>query len=134
MRLMFTQWFAKFSASPTGFIVVLAILSLIYLIRISAEEFVLFSTGFTVMGSEILVIFAFQIFFGYIYLQIGMIVTVFLAGLLPGAWFGDRLRYRSKQTLAVADGLLIVLMGLLIIVIKQAGIICRWLFFLFSVL
>jgi len=121
MRLMFTQWFAKFSTSPTGFIAVLAILSLIYLIRISAEEFVLFSTGFTVMGSEILVIFAFQIFFGYIYLQIGMIVTVFLAGLLPGAWFGDRLRYRSKQTLAVADGLLIVLMGLLIIIMQQGG-------------
>jgi spermidine synthase len=121
MRLMFMQWFAKFSTSPTGFIAVLAILSLIYLIRIRAEEFVLFSTGFTVMGSEILVIFAFQIFFGYIYLQIGMIVTVFLAGLLPGAWFGDRLRYRSKQTLAVADGLLIVLMGLLIIVMKHGG-------------
>lgn len=121
MRLMFMQWFAKFSTSPTGFIGVLAILSLIYLIRIRAEEFVLFSTGFTVMGSEILVIFAFQIFFGYIYLQIGMIVTVFLAGLLPGAWFGDRLRYRSKQTLAIADGLLIVLMGLLIIVMKYGG-------------
>ncbi|MGD9082272.1 MAG: hypothetical protein PVJ50_09370 [Desulfobacterales bacterium] len=121
MRLMFMQWFAKFSTSPTGFIAVLAILSLIYLIRIRAEEFVLFSTGFTVMGSEILVIFAFQIFFGYIYLQIGMIVTVFLAGLLPGAWFGDRLRYRTKQTLAVADGLLIFLMGLLIIVMKYGG-------------
>lgn len=121
MHLMFTEWFAKFSASPAGFITVLGILSLIYLIRITAEEFVLFSTGFTVMGSEILVIFAFQIFFGYIYLQIGMIVTVFLAGLLPGAWFGDRLRHRSKQTLAVADGLLIVLMGLLIIVLKQGG-------------
>ncbi len=121
IRLMFMQWFAKFSASPTIFIAVLGILCLIYLMRIRAEEFVLFSTGFTVMGSEILVIFAFQIFFGYIYLQIGMIVTVFLAGLLPGAWFGDRLRYRSKQTLAVADGLLIVLMGLLIIVLKQGG-------------
>jgi spermidine synthase len=121
MRLMFTQWFAKFSDSPTGFIVVLAILSLIYITRITAEEFVLFSTGFTVMGNEILVIFAFQIFFGYIYLQIGMIVTVFLAGLLPGAWFGDRLGYKSKQTLALADGLLIALTGLLIIVIKQGG-------------
>ena len=121
MRLMFMQWFAKFSASPTIFMTVLGILCLIYLMRIRAEEFVLFSTGFTVMGNEILVIFAFQIFFGYIYLQIGMIITVFLAGLLPGAWFGDRLRCRSKQTLALADGLLIVLMGLLIIVLKQGG-------------
>ena len=121
MRLIFQQWFAKFSASPTGFMAVLSVLCLFYLIRISAEEFVLFSTGWTVMGSEILVIFAFQIFFGYIYLQIGLIVTVFLAGLLPGAWFGERMRSRSKTTLAFADGLIIVLMGTLIVVLKQIG-------------
>ncbi len=50
MRLMFQQWFAKFSTSPTGFIAILAVVCMVYLIRISAEEFVLFSTGFTVMG------------------------------------------------------------------------------------
>ena len=131
MRLMFQQWFAKFSTSPTGFIAVLAVACLVYLIRISSEEFVLFSTGFTVMGSELLVIFAFQIFFGYIYLQIGLIVTVFLAGLLPGAWFGDRFRNRSKQTLALADGLLILLMGLLIVALKQGSYHLPVSFFLF---
>jgi spermidine synthase len=121
MRIMFIQWFAKFSTSPTGFIVVLGVLCLIYLVRITAEEFVLFSTGFIVMGSEVLVIFAFQIFFGYIYLQIGLIVTVFLAGLLPGAWFGDRLQSRGRRTLALADGLLIALMVLLILILQQVG-------------
>ena len=131
MRLMFQQWFAKFSTSPTGFIAVLAVVCLGYLICISSEEFVLFSTGFTVMGSELLVIFAFQIFFGYIYLQIGLIVTVFLAGLLPGAWFGDRFRNRSKQTLALADGLLILLMGLLIVALKQGSYHLPVSFFLF---
>jgi len=119
MRLMFIQWFAKFASSPTGFIAVFTVLCLIYLVRITAEEFVLFSTGFTVMGSEILVIFAFQIFFGYIYTQIGLIVTIFLAGLLPGAWFGDRLHGRSKQTLAFADVLMIALMGLLILALRH---------------
>jgi len=131
MRLMFQQWFAKFSTSPTGFIAVLAVVCMVYLIRISAEEFVLFSTGFTVMGSEILVIFAFQIFFGYIYFQIGLIVTVFLAGLLPGAWVGDRLRYRSKQTLALADGLLILLMVVLIVALRQGSYGLPASFFLF---
>jgi spermidine synthase len=121
MHLMFLQWFAKFSTSPTGFIVVLLLFCMVYLFRIHLEEFVLFSTGFMVMGSEILVIFAFQIFFGYIYFQIGLIVTVFLAGLLPGAWFGDRFRKRSKQTLMFTDGLLMVLMGLLIAAVKLAG-------------
>ncbi|MBL7180097.1 MAG: hypothetical protein ISS65_07795 [Desulfobacterales bacterium] len=118
MRLMFSQWFAKFDTSPAGFIIVLAVLSAIYLLRITREEYVLFSTGCMVMGSEVLVIFAFQIFFGYIYLQIGLIVTIFLAGLLPGAWFGHRLRRREKQVLALADAFLIVLLGLLILAIK----------------
>jgi spermidine synthase len=131
MRLMFQQWFAKFSTSPTGFIAILAVVCMVYLIRISAEEFVLFSTGFTVMGSELLVIFAFQIFFGYIYFQIGLIVTVFLAGLLPGAWFGHRFRYRSKQTLAFADGLLILLMGMLIVALRHGSYGLPVSFFLF---
>jgi spermidine synthase len=131
MSLMFQQWFAKFSTSPIGFIAVLTVVCIVYLIRISSEEFALFSTGFTVMGSELLVIFAFQIFFGYIYLQIGLIVTVFLAGLLPGAWFGDRFRNRSKQTLALADGLLILLMGLLIVALRQGSYHLPVSFFLF---
>jgi spermidine synthase len=121
MHLMFLQWFAKFSTSPTGFIVVLALFCAVYLFRIHSEEFVLFSTGCTVMGSEILVIFAFQIFFGYIYFQIGLIVTVFLAGLLPGAWFGDKLSKRSKQTLVFTDGILMVLIGLLMVALKEIG-------------
>ena len=121
MRLMFSQWFAKFDTSPAGFIIVLVVLSVIYLLRITREEYVLFSTGCMVMGSEVLVIFAFQIFFGYIYLQIGLIVTIFLAGLLPGAWFGDRLRRREKQVLALSDGLLIVLLGLLILALRYGA-------------
>jgi spermidine synthase len=73
------------------------------------------------MGSEILVIFAFQIFFGYIYLQIGIIITVFLAGLLPGAWFGNRLRRHGKQVLALTDGLLIALLAVLILALLRGG-------------
>jgi len=117
MRLMFSQWFAKFQTSPLGFFLVIAILTLLYLLRVSREEFVLFSTGCMTMGSEILVIFAFQIYFGYIYLQIGIIVTVFLAGLLPGAWLGNRLHQRGKQVLSLTDGFLIVVLALFILAI-----------------
>jgi spermidine synthase len=112
MRLMFFQWFAKYTTSPHGFIITLAVLCLIYLVRITREEFVLFSTGCMTMGSEILVIFAFQIFFGYIYFQIGIIITVFLAGLLPGAVFGNKLAGRGLRLLALSDGLLMLLLGI----------------------
>jgi spermidine synthase len=119
MRLMFSQWFAKFQTSPVGFFLVIAILSLIYLVRITKEEFVLFSTGCMTMGCEILVVFAFQIYFGYIYLQIGIIVTVFLAGLLPGAWLGNRLRRQGKQVLMLTDVLLVVCLVLFILAIAN---------------
>ena len=76
----------------------LAIVNLVYLFKITKEELVLYTTGGCAMGTEILVIFAFQIFFGYIYLQIGWIITVFLAGLLPGAVLGERLRSRGRQS------------------------------------
>ena len=117
MRLMFSQWFAKFQTSPLVFFLVAAILSAVYLLRVSREEFVLFSTGCMTMGSEILVIFAFQIYFGYIYLKIGIIITVFLAGLLPGAWLGNRLHRRGQQILTLTDGFLIVILTVFILAI-----------------
>jgi len=119
MRLMFSQWFAKFQTSPLVFFIVIGLLALIYLVRVSRAEFVLFSTGCMTMGSEILVIFAFQIYFGYIYLQIGIIVTVFLAGLLPGAWLGSRLPHRGRQILALTDGFLIAILALFILSITN---------------
>ncbi len=93
----------------------------IYLLRIKQEEFVLFSTGWITMSSEILVIFAFEIFFGYIYSAIGLIVTVFLAGLLPGAWLGERLRRKDRRILALTDVLLILLMAVFLVALNQGG-------------
>jgi spermidine synthase len=119
MRLMFSQWFAKFQTSPVVFFIVIGLFALVYLVRVSRAEFVLFSTGCMTMGSEILVIFAFQIYFGYIYLQIGIIVTVFLAGLLPGAWLGSRLQHRGRQILALTDGFLIAILVLFILSITN---------------
>jgi len=117
MRLMFSQWFAKFQTSPLVFFLVLVVLAILYLRRVSKEEYVLFSTGCLAMGCEILVIFAFQIYFGYIYLQIGIIITVFLAGLLPGAWLGNKLSQPGRQVLILTDGLLISFLALFVLAI-----------------
>jgi len=110
MRTVFSEWFAKFHSSPLGFMIALAFASALYVWRASRVEFVLFSTGWMTMGSEILVIFAFQIFFGYIYYKIGIIVTVFLAGLLPGALWGRRLASRARRVLILSDIALIALL------------------------
>jgi len=121
MRIMFAQWFAKFTTSPAWFVTLLSIAIALYLSRLRREEFLLFTSGAIIMGCEILVIFAFQIFFGYIYLEIGLIITVFLAGLLPGAWLGNRLHKHGRRVLPVTDLALILLLIVFILVLQQGG-------------
>jgi spermidine synthase len=121
MRVMFSEWFAKFDSSPTWFAVVLCVLTALYVSRLRREEFVLFTTGAAAMGAEVLVIFAFQIFFGYIYLQIGLIVTVFLAGLLPGAWLGNRLNGRGRWALMATDLVLMLLLAVFMAALHLGG-------------
>ncbi len=132
IRLMFSQWFLKFSSSPAGFAAILVVIFLIYLLRITKEEFVLFSTGCMNMGAEILVIFAFQIFFGYIYLQIGLIITIFLAGLLPGAWLGETFIQKKRGTLVITDIMLIIVTGFFIAAVYSFGDRLPVFFYLFT--
>ena len=130
MRLMFARWFALFGTSPVVFYIVVGLFLMIYWSFASRGEFVLFSTGFANMASEILTVFAFQIFFGYIYFQIGLIVTVFLGGLLPGAWFGGRLTYPVRRTIILLDGSIILLSGLFAAAVLTVGNTLPVLFFL----
>ncbi len=120
---MFSQWFAKFSASPVMFAAVLVLVAIAYMTRLSREEFVLFSTGWMTMGSEILVILAFQVFFGYIYFQIGLIVTVFLAGLLPGAILaaGSNRRDADGRTLFLSEAILPALLAIFVLLLGAMG-------------
>jgi spermidine synthase len=44
------------------------------------------TTGFAGMTADLLVIFAFQVFYGYVYQFVGLLVTAFMAGLSLGGW------------------------------------------------
>ncbi|MFP4040744.1 MAG: hypothetical protein ACLFS7_09400 [Desulfosudaceae bacterium] len=121
MRLMFSHWFTRFSATPAPLYIAAILFLLGYFYFITGSEFVLFSTGLINMATEILTIFAFQIFFGYVYFQIGLIVTVFLAGLLPGAWLGEKLRWHGRRTIMVLDGLLMAWLGGFILAVTFGG-------------
>ncbi len=48
------------------------------------------STGFAGMAFSLLVIFAFQSFYGYVYYLIGLLTTAFMAGLALGGWWMTR--------------------------------------------
>ena len=109
MQLVFREWFSRHGTKPTVFIWVLAGLLLLYFFFMKKEEYILFSTGFTVMGLEMAVIFAFQIIYGYIYVMIGAIITAFLLGLLPGAIAGVKWGAGSTVKVGLSEGALLVM-------------------------
>ncbi len=111
MNVIFQEWFMKHGTSPKVFFLILLGLTLLYFIFMKKEEYILFSTGLATMGVEMLVIFTFQVMYGYIYLKIGAIVTVFLLGLLPGAMVGNLYKEGNMGRLIMSE---IIFLGLLL--------------------
>jgi len=110
MNLVFREWFVRHGSHPGYFITALLALTGLYLIFMKRAEYILFSTGFATMGVEMLVIFAFQVIYGYIYLEIGAIITAFLLGLLPGAWIAQHWRIDTGLKLRLSEMALIALL------------------------
>ncbi len=110
MNIVFHEWFMKYGSSPTYFIVIFVMLTATYIVFLRREEYLLFSTGLSTMGVEMLIIFSFQIIYGYIYLQIGAIVTSFLLGLLPGAILGHRMKTKDLGKLLMSEAILLFLL------------------------
>jgi spermidine synthase len=130
---MFKEWFKKYGTSPNWFIAILIGLLVFYVFLIKKEEYVLLSTGFTAMGVEMLILFSFQVIYGYIYLKVGVIITSFLLGLLPGAVLGNRWKKRGRDMLIRADaGMLLLLMIYLIWVTFYQCVVPEFVFLLYS--
>ena len=110
MNIVFQEWFMKHGTSPKYLLLILIVFTVGYFIFMRREEYILFSTGFATMGVEMLIVFAFQVIYGYIYLQIGAVVTAFLLGLLPGAMFGNRRGRKDVSRLFVSEMLLLSLL------------------------
>jgi len=110
MNIVFQEWFMMYGTSPKVFLLVFLGLTILYVVLMKREEYVLFSTGLATMGAEMLVVFTFQVMYGYIYLKIGAIVTASLLGLLPGALLGRVQRGRKSIDLMSSDLVLLCLL------------------------
>ncbi|MEN8210566.1 MAG: fused MFS/spermidine synthase [Thermodesulfobacteriota bacterium] len=119
IKISFNEWFEKFQTSPLIFRIIISGIFLIYLFFIKGVQSLLFFTGFFAMAAQIMIIFAYQIFFGYIYLKIGFMITLFLAGLLFGAYFGEKTdKNLAKAWMIKADICLVFLMAGFILLLK----------------
>jgi len=91
-------------------VVVLVILALVlYMIRIRPVPFTILVTGFSGMLLSLIIIFGFQIIYGYVYHKISLLITAFMLGLVMGAVYANKkIKKPTQKTLGKFDFVLAV--------------------------
>ena len=97
------HWMSQFKTGFGALHIMLLALLCVYLVRLRGTAFVLFASGFAATTLEIVLLLAFQVLCGSVYHQLGIIVTVFMAGLALGAMLANRRRNRSNGVMEDAQ-------------------------------
>jgi len=104
LRLWMSQFKVRFGLLEAGLLVLL----LLYLLRIRPVPLAIFTTGFAASALEVVLLVGFQILYGCVYHQVGLIVTMFMLGLGIGSFAMNRMLPRrtpkdlAKLVLALA--------------------------------
>lgn len=121
----FQKWFRHVEDISLGWLIlIIAVLTVIilFLFRLRkglsryAIPIALAGTGFTAMVLNLLLIFAFQVVFGYVFHQIGLLITAFMVGIAIGGFvitlYMDKIK-RHFQAIIIIEIILIVFIILL---------------------
>ena len=95
-----------------GILLLLIILRIIFRRRTPIKRILplaMAMAGFSLMASEITIIYAFQVFYGYLYYKIGLIITALMTGMAVGTWLGAKKISQIKiKSLVIIHGLIII--------------------------
>ena len=69
--------------------------------------------GFSLMASEMIIIFAFQVFYGYLYYKIGLIIAALMTGMALGTWLGTKKISQAKISSLITYHALIIMFCLI---------------------
>lgn len=86
LRHWLSEFPVRFGLLEGGLVLVL----LVYVARLRGPPVAVFAGGFAASALEVVLLLAFQVAYGSVYRGLGLIVTVFMAGLAVGAWWGMR--------------------------------------------
>jgi len=71
--------------------------------------------GFSLLTIKMIIIFAFQIFYGYLYYKIALIITVLMIGMTIGGWLGvKKIKKTGLKTLIIVNILILIFIIILI--------------------
>jgi spermidine synthase len=122
------RWLSQFgglSAVP-GALLALALAA--YLVRLGPVPRVIFAAGFAASGIEIVLLLGFQMLYGSVYRQVGLVVTVFMAGLASGAWAAGRVSARvvPARGLSLLGVAIAGLAAAVPLVLRASGALDAW--------
>jgi spermidine synthase len=80
-------WLSYFKVNYMILLIILMVPLILWMIRLKPISFALFAGGFAAAGIEMIILIAFQIIYGYVYHYIGIIITLFMAGLSFGSFY-----------------------------------------------
>jgi spermidine synthase len=67
-----------------------------FIIKLNAVSFGIFCGGFAASSIEIVLLISFQVIYGFVYNTIGIIITIFMAGLTVGSYFWNKIFSNSR--------------------------------------
>ena len=106
--LLMQYWLSQFRGSLLLPLIIMGTVSLVILYLVmdnpaKSSQIAVCSSGFTGLGLEIVLIITFQIYFGYVYQQLGIIITGFLLGTALGSVWSVQYRGKPRALLAGLD-------------------------------
>ncbi|MBN1184558.1 MAG: hypothetical protein JXB49_19855 [Bacteroidales bacterium] len=93
----FRQWLAKSGINYKPVLIILLIIIAVFLFFLKPLYLGMFTSGFAAASYELIIIIAFQIVYGYLYLATGIIITLFMAGMTMGALMVSKRNFKKHK-------------------------------------
>jgi spermidine synthase len=85
LRYWMSQFRLRFGLLEAALLVVLAVVLVVYLARIRPVSLAVFTAGLAASALEVVLLLGFEMLYGSVYYQVGLIVTMFMLGLVIGS-------------------------------------------------
>ncbi|HPI30485.1 MAG TPA: hypothetical protein PLS26_08150 [Bacteroidales bacterium] len=133
----FLFWLSHYQISHLWPLTAICLMLLLFVIFLKPVNISLLAGGFTASAVEMLIIVAFQALYGFVYAQVGLIFTMFMAGLFIGSFLLSKLEkvfYRHFIFLQLSLLIFLAVLWLLLNYMLHFSGALRYLLFLFMFL
>lgn len=116
-------WMSHFKGNYYLILITLAVITILFLFRLKPVNLCLFTGGFAASSMEVVILVAFQIIYGFVYQIVGIIITLFMAGLALGSFYiNKKIKNQSVVSFLKIQTAIIIYCFVLPAVIYLAGL------------